>query len=53
MSGKGDPGLSALGVGALRPTGKDTTNGAPCLGIAVALGGGFWLGVSALLALAA
>ena len=37
----------------LRVTEREGTNGAPCLGVAIAMGGLLWLGVSTLLVLAA
>ena len=44
---------SASSAQVLRVTEREGTNGAPCLGVAVALGGAFWLSVSTLLVLVA
>ena len=43
----------ASSVRVLHVTEREGTNGAPCLGVAVALGGAFWLSVSTLLFLVA
>lgn len=44
---------SAPSAQVLRVTEREGTNGAPCLGVAIAMGGLFWLSVSTLLVLAA
>lgn len=40
---------SASSAPVLRVTEREGTNGAPCLGVALAVGSAFWFGVSTLL----
>jgi hypothetical protein len=44
---------SAPSAQVLRVTEREGTNDAPCLGVALAMSGAFWLGVSTLLVLVA
>ena len=43
----------ASSVQVLRVSEREGTNGAPCLGVALAMSGALWLGVSTLLVLVA